>query len=139
MFRSFGNITVKETGEGIPNLVVAVFDTDQVQLDLDHVGAPTSEGGRADRIGSVLTDANGRFELTFEKADFQLSDQEERPDLMLVVFAPEDSRSANEPSPLAPQERVLHVSRVPRQDAGRTEAYAIRLLKAQLDRFEIPV
>ncbi len=119
MFKIFGNITVKETEEGIPNLVVAAFDTDQEQFDLDHLRAGTSEGALADRIGSVLTDANGHFELTFEKADFQLSDQEQRPDLMLVVFAPEDSRSANEPSPLTPQERVLHVSRVPRQDAGR--------------------
>ncbi|QEA39099.1 hypothetical protein FGL86_08455 [Pistricoccus aurantiacus] len=139
MFRIFGNIRVKETGEAIPGLVVVVFDVDPTQFDPNHlVVRDLPEGVRADRLGSVLTDAGGHFELTFEQADFQLSDQEERPDLMLVVFAPEDSRSANEPSPVTPQERVLHVSRVPRQDAGRTEAYAIRLLKAQLDRFEIP-
>jgi len=121
MFRIFGTATVKETGEGVPNLVVAAYDTDEAQLDLDRLRTTTVEGGWGDRIGSVLTDTGGRFELSFDKADFQQGDQEARPDLLVMVYAPEDSQSATEPSPLTPRERLLHVSRVPRQDAGRTK------------------
>jgi hypothetical protein len=103
MFRIFGTVTIKETGERVPNLVVAAFETDGPEFDLDRLAATTGKTW-ADRIGSVLTDTNGRFELEFETAEFQ-RDQEARPDLVILVLAPEDSRSVKEPSPLTPRER----------------------------------
>ncbi len=133
-FRIHGRVTVKESGEAVRDIVVAVFDADTAQPQPD-AEADAPEG--MDRLGSVLTDADGRFELVVEPADFRRGDQETRPDLVVTVYAPEDSRAPGDPSPLPPQQRILHVSRVPRADAGRTEAYAIRLLRPQLERFGI--
>ncbi len=96
MFRIFGTVTVKETGVGVPNLVVAAYDIDQAELDLDLLRSPTRQEIWGDRPGSVLTDKGGRFELTYDRADFQGGDQEARPDLLVLVIAPEDSTSATE-------------------------------------------
>ena len=90
-----------------------------------------------DRIGSKITDTNGYFEFKFEDDEFQSDDQEVRPDLILIVFAPEDSQSVELPIPLPPQQRILHYSSLPRQNAGKNEAYVIRLPQAILDKFEI--
>jgi hypothetical protein len=142
MNRVFGRVLVKETGTGIPDLVIALFDRDpDQQLALTHLDWATLTSawmdGLGDRIGSILTDVNGNFEFKFEDEAFQLGDQESRPDLLLIVFAPEDSQSAEQPVPLPPQQRILHFSNIPRQDAGRTEAYVIRLPQLLLDKFEI--
>jgi hypothetical protein len=56
---------------------------------------------------------------------------------VLVIFAPEDVQDLNHPYPLPPEERILYISSVPRDDAGAEEAYVIRLLQEQLERFHI--
>ena len=142
MNRVFGRVLVKETGVGIPDLVVALSDYDPgQQLTLTHLDWTALESawldGLGDRIGSVLTDTNGNFEFKFEDEAFQLGDQESRPDLLLIVVAPEDSQSADQPVPLPPQQRILHFSNIPRQDAGLTEAYLIRIPQSLLDKYDI--
>src|SRR5207249_3509965 len=87
------------------------------------------------RIGSVLTDQEGKFTLASEDLEFQ--GNESRPDLVILVFAPEDVQKLEEPYPLPPEKRVLYISSVPRVDAGAEEAFVIRLLQAQLDKFNI--
>ena len=136
MFEISGRITVKETGQASPNLVVAIFDADPAAISIAAVDTAVLESATIERIGSVLTDVQGRFQIKYEAQDFARADQEKRPDVMVAVFAPEDSR-AEDPRPLPPRERLLHLSLSPRQDAGRQEAFAIRLLQAQLDRFGI--
>lgn len=130
-----GLVLVRETGIGIPNLVVAAFDC---EAPLPTSGSRSIrsvlESGR--RIGSVLTDKDGRFTLRSEELEFQ--GNESRPDLSLVVFAPEDVLRVDEPYPDPVERRVLYVSAAPRVDAGADEAFVIRLLQAQLDRFRIP-
>ena len=140
MNKVLGKVLVKESGVGIPDLVVAVFDADPSTSATSPAGAVGGLLGAAsgDRIGSVLTDAEGRFELGFDLAAFAAGDPERRPDLVLAVFAPEDSRSDAAPTPLPPAERVLHVTVFARNNAGSTESFVIRLLTSQLLRAQIP-
>jgi hypothetical protein len=130
-----GYVLVKETNAAVPNLVVAAYDSDKpLELKGKHIiPAQVREFGR--RIGSVLTDQDGQFVLTSEDLEFQ--GNESRPDLALIVFAPEDILRLDEPYPLPPEERILYVSTIPRTEAGAEEAFIIRLLRAQLEKFHI--
>lgn len=143
MKRIIGRILVKETNAGIPNLVVAAFDS---ELDGSVKEGASRETFRIDstlvnrlgtRLGSVLTDERGNFVFGGKETD-EIS-CECRPDLVIVIFAPEDSIAPERPFPLPPEQRILHISRLPRTDVGPSEAYVIRLLQAQIDKFRIPV
>jgi hypothetical protein len=142
MRRIVGRVLVKETGVGVPNLVVAAFDarleakdTAAAQIKSDRPSVPTMDRVGA-RLGSVLTDQDGSFSMTSEELVFPGNDA--RPDLVLVVSAPEDTQGTSQPLPLGPEQLVLYMSRVPRVHAGSEEAYIIRLLQAQLDQFGLP-
>jgi hypothetical protein len=136
MKRISGLVLVKESGVGIPNLVVAVFDSDLTIEDIRKQEPSATLLRRAGkRISSVLTDAAGRFSLSTENLEFP--GNEARPDLLLMVLAPEDVQDMQRPYPLPVDERTLYMSTVPRIDAGAEEAYVIRLLQAQIDRFQL--
>jgi len=128
-----GLVLVRETGRGIPNLVVEVFDSDLSIEDIRREELPAAMMQRAvRRIGSVLTDGAGRF--VFSREDLEFTGNEARPDLLLRILAPEDVVDPAEPFP-TPAE--LYVSTRPRVDAGAEEAYVIRLPQRQLDRLGI--
>lgn len=136
MKRIGGLVLVRETGVGVPNLVVAVFDSDVTIADIRGQDMSAKIAQRlGKRISSVLTDASGRFSITAE--DLEFAGNESRPDLMLMVMAPEDVLDVRRPYPAPTEERILYLSTVPRLDAGAEEAYVIRLLQAQLDKFRI--
>jgi hypothetical protein len=133
-----GHVLVKETNLGIPDLIVAAYDSgrpiqESIRRGPDGKGPSLEDAGR--RIGSVLTEPDGRFVLTAEDLEFQGNEQ--RPNLLVVVFAPEDIQDLDTPYPLPPEERILYISAVPRNDAGAEEAFTIRLLQAQLDHFDL--
>jgi hypothetical protein len=140
-----GYVLVKETNQGIPGLVVAAYDSEKT---IDQIFVPDHGRDRGaqlppgtinhlgKRLGSVLTNDSGRFLLTSE--DLKFEGNEARPDLLLAVFAPEDVQGLNKPYPLPPEQRILYISNVPRDDAGSEESYVIRLLQSQLDQFRIP-
>ncbi|MBI5751725.1 MAG: hypothetical protein HZA59_06210 [Hydrogenophilales bacterium] len=138
--RVFGRVLVIETNVGVPNVQVVIYDVDPTcaQNFVSSLGIPQTGVATADRLGSVLTDAQGAFELTFDDEIFAARDPEGRPDLVLVVLAPEDSRSAKDPSTPPPDSRVLLVSHVPRVNAGRTEAYVLRIAAETLRKHHIP-
>lgn len=143
MNKVIGKVLVRETGQGVPNLVVVLFDRDPTTPSVPAAGSPpstspTTDASFGERIGSVLTGANGDFELTFDSSLFAAGDPEKRPDLLLGVFAPEDSRGLDQPTPLPPVQRLLLFSNVARQDAGQMEAYVLRVSREQLKRFGIP-
>src|SRR5688572_5969918 len=121
MHKVNGRVLVKETGEALPNLIVALFDHDSAAPSAAPGGSSISPGAPSDfgeRLGSVLTDANGAFHLEFDVHLFAAADPEKRPDLVLAVFAPEDSQGPGQPMPLSPPQRLLLFSNVPRQNAG---------------------
>jgi hypothetical protein len=133
-----GYVLVKETNSGVPNLVVTAYDCEKsieamIADRREKNGASLEKLGK--RIGSVLTDQDGKFTLESNELEFQ--GNESRPDLLILILAPEDIQDPESPFPLLPEQRVLYVSTVPRTDAGAEEAFFIRLLQKQLDRFHI--
>ncbi|UCF08544.1 MAG: hypothetical protein JSW28_02320 [Thermoplasmata archaeon] len=69
-FLIWGKIMVKETGQGIPNLMVRAFDRD---LIVD------------DALGSARTDRNGDFRITYDKKAFKEFGFGKRPDIYLTI------------------------------------------------------
>lgn len=135
-----GYVLVKETNSGVANLVVTAYDSEksirEIKTDYRNRNA-FSVAALGKRIGSVLTDRAGRFILNSEYLEFQ--GNESRPDLLIVIFAPEDIQQLEEPYPASPEDRILYISAVPRLEAGAEEAFVIRLLQAQIDKFQISV
>jgi hypothetical protein len=149
MFRIYGRVLVKETDWGVPNLVVAAFDEDAAApthgvenpvpfaLSVGAAAIPTGALDRlGDRLGSVLTDANGNFEIVFEDDAFlpeptKTGGRYPKPDLVLAVFSPEEPGANRFSAPA--EQRILCLSRFPRTDAGRIEAYVFRLPASLLE------
>jgi len=146
MKRIFGRVLVKETNLGVPDLVVAVFDVDPSGTPGGDPPADTGSTNGAvaivstlqNRLGSILTDASGAFDLPISEETPQHYGTDQTPDLVLAVLAPEDSVDAHNPFPRPFEERLLYLSRSPRAKAGPVEAYLIRITQAQLDAFDIP-
>lgn len=135
-----GKILHKESGNGIADLLVELFDLDNW---VDPEGAETTTIERensalarvlykaADRLGSVITNSSGSFVLEVTSKDFNLARKvEQKPDLLLLVLAPD------EPG-LDLNKRVLHFTRDIYFNAGSKEAYVIRLPTALLKEKEI--
>ncbi|HEY1338352.1 MAG TPA: hypothetical protein VGF59_12615, partial [Bryobacteraceae bacterium] len=122
-----GRVVLKDSGAGIPDLLVVIYDVDPLTKPEEQIpdsggGAPPPENlAGGDRIGSVLTGRDGSFALSYDDSELRVRDPKElRPDLVLQVHAPEE--------PDQPVDaRVLFVSRTVRQNAGKTEQYLIRL------------
>jgi len=136
-----GKVTLKETGVGIPDLLVVLFDIDpgvRNEENFSSTGSVTilrtqPPAAPGDRIGSVLTDSNGAFSLSYGDAEFRiLNPSEKRPDLQLMVLAPEDADTDQPPM-------VLYNSKLPRINSGKTESYLIRISIKQLTEAQIPI
>jgi hypothetical protein len=122
-----GKITVKETGKGIGDLLVVAFYLDQESLPKSALDPHTRNDAdelwhaiSGDRIGSVLTDENGWFELAYDDTAFKPRNRPGPSNLMLFVLASEEAGCGGRPT-------ILHVSYGTRQNAGRIETFAIRL------------
>lgn len=130
-----GKITLKETGAGIPDLLVVLYDLDPGVRSDESFGTagvapsatqPPASPVLGDRIGSVITNQDGSWSLTYEDAEYKtLNPTEKRPDIHLVVLAPEDADSEKPPV-------VLFSSKELRVNSGRNEFYVIRLTQEQL-------
>lgn len=129
-----GKVLLHETGVGVPNLVVTVYDVDSDTLPQEAIQSRQASlvnfWGRlqGDRLGSVLTDQDGTFVLEYEDKEVK----EERPDLLLFVTAPE-APGLDGCSPM------LHVSCGIRQNAGRIESYLVRLTAEELKKAGVPL
>ncbi len=129
-----GKVLLHETGVGIPNLVVTVYDVDSDTLPQEAIQSKQAslvslwERLQGDRLGSVLTDEGGGFVLEYEDKEFK----EERPDLLLFVTTPEGP-GLDGCSP------VVHVSCGIRQNAGRIESYLVRLTVEELNKAGVPL
>src|SRR6267142_1121950 len=86
-----GKIVIKETGVGLPDLLIVVHDLGSQKCPKevnDKASGQISDllqrlPGR--RIGSVLTDKNGRFALEYPDAEVDGTEQAKRPSLVLLV------------------------------------------------------
>jgi hypothetical protein len=131
-----GRITLKETGAGIPNLVVAIYDYDPGTKPEEYFSAPNRAAAASpmpqtlfpgDRLGSVISGDDGSFLLTYDDVEFRIANAtEKRPDLRLLVLGPEDADADGPPV-------VLFSSKLLRVNSGRTESYLIRLTYQTID------
>jgi hypothetical protein len=145
-----GKIIEKISSVGIPNLQVVLYDVDPNIPHQEVVGFLTAIPPNVDntnfwqklkgtRLGSTITDEDGAFELNFDDKDFQgPHNQDNRPDIVLFVLAPEDALDNSLMIPLPPHQRIVHYSYIPVTNSGRTESFIIRLSDKQLSKFEIP-
>ena len=142
MFKVQGKVTVKETGQGIPDLVVHVFDIDRQQPAIQTYLAALTTNRPAnpelgmdrqlpfDSLGSVFTMQDGGFLLEFDQEAFNVgANQELRPELFLIVTRPED----DDEGVTQLQQRMLYASQPIRFKAGRVESYHIRVRQAILE------
>jgi len=136
-----GKITHKETGIGIPDLLAVIYDVDpNTQPEESLPEQPITimvplpfVANFGDRLGSVLTDREGKFSLEYENTDFQIRNPEEkRPDIFLLVTVPEEVGQDA-------AAQILFFSPAIRQNAGRTETYLIRLTTEQLNVAGVPL
>jgi len=138
-----GKVVVKETGVGIPDVLVAIYDLDPGQRPEEEIsnhnlsihGGDTN--GTLPFLGDMLvrkaTNENGEWSFSYENAEFRVSNPDEkRPDLQLMVLGPEDADS-NEP-PV-----VLFNSKLLVRDAPLIVDYRIRIASDQLIKAGIPV
>lgn len=143
MNRISGKVVLKESGVGIPDLLVVIYDADTTEpVDIGSSAAaattpPSPTIPRptipCHRLGSTLTRRDGSFELAFDDAEFQIQTADKkRPSLLLNVIAPEDTGTD-------PDSRVLFASSSVRYNAGRTEQYLIRLTAEQMERAGVPL
>jgi|GEM_PF-1611554 len=170
MNRISGSIVRDDTKQGISDVIVVLYDVDisnpnqgnpesrfepssslvQQYLQLIYGGRDAEEDQEirqgqmaADRLGSVLTGSNGHFELEFDDEAFRVNDAEARPDLVLLVVAPdrqgalinEDSIYLSVGTP--EYMRIMHLSILPVRNAGRQEQVIIRIPPAVLRRFNV--
>jgi len=127
-----GKILLKETGVGIPDLLVAVYDTGSGEISHGDSISPDSDGLRdfnGESLGSVRTDESGTFEISFGEED---TGREDAPDYLLFVLAPEEPGEDF-------TSRILHISSPVRRNAGELESYLIRLSGVRLKELGIPM
>ncbi|MBK6686042.1 MAG: hypothetical protein IPG45_16330 [Deltaproteobacteria bacterium] len=121
----------RESGRGVANLQVALFDVDtsgEVSPNPALFSSMSATG--AQRLGSAITSANGGFALDFTKTAFAAGDPDGRPDVIFWVFAPEDTNVGGRGNTM--KERFLHMSPQPIAAAGEQESIVIRIPDAIL-------
>ena len=106
--------------------------------------APFNEAAQPQRLGSVLTGADGSFHLAYQDDLFRDDDGsaqqpvvDRRPDVILLVLAPDRPRKNGEGLTL--RERLIFHTRPIRFEAGRTESYIIRIDEERLAAFNVHV
>jgi len=149
-----GTLKVMETGEPIPGLVIAAYDVDPARNDQaetfpEGLGPSFWVDFPGQRLGSVATDAEGRFELLYQDDlffDAESDGNRPRPDLTLFVMAPEDVRQQHMLAGIADvpvgdwaAARILYWSREIRRSAGRVESFNIRLPRDVIEEYAIPL
>jgi len=93
-----------------------------------------------DRLGSVLTDAYGNFEIEFEDVAFNDVGKEKRPDILLTVIGP-DITEVVDGFGIGKTEliRLVHMAIYPSWNAGRQEAYFIKIPENLFEKAGLPV
>jgi hypothetical protein len=121
-----GQITARETGKGLPSLLVVAFDVDDPDAplpDVTHAGDDLWSKLPGRRLGSAVTDQAGAFELRYD-LEHRGGADDPRANLLLVVVAPEDRQDA------CPA--LLHLSCGIRKGAAPTEHFVIRVSEQRL-------
>lgn len=166
-----GKVVAETTGSGVADLVVVALDYDrfrQLEPPDDFADDPGAEHFRKlaerergvaaalaaaqgseeertqlQRLGSVITDRHGAFELEFDDDLFEdrtdggdeVTDR--RPDLVLLVLAADRAGETGGGQLL--HERLLHYTRPAQFASGRRESFVIRIPDSRLAEFGVRV
>ena len=140
----------KETNKPLPDVLVVLLDLDSfndpekpvILMSAPESGAAStgpditkllSNFSSYNRLFSGITDAEGKAAATVLPKDFNTGEEsEQKPDLLLLVLAPE------EPGLDLPK-RLLYLSNDFRVNAGSSEAYIVRLGTVLLKEKQIPI
>lgn len=102
-FTITGLVKEKESGLGVPRLLIRAYDKDLLFDDL---------------LGSTTTDEEGRFEISYSEEDFREL-FERQPDIYLTVYAP-------------PRRRLMDTAKEIRWNAGEREVFELEIDRATL-------
>jgi hypothetical protein len=139
-------VTIKlltDDGIGIPNLIAVLYDLDKATPNTPNTEANEDWGFwsqfHGDRLGSAITDRDGNAEFKFEDSEFQVTQSEKRPDLVVFILAPERYFQDVQGLPTAtpPAQQIVHRSEIARANAGRQEAYVIEISSERLAKFNL--
>jgi hypothetical protein len=126
MSKVFGRVLLRESNVGIPHLLATLYEATSVTTP-PIAGARTAHGqdeSRWNRLGSTITDGQGAFTIDYDY-DGQGRNGKQRPDLVLVVSAPEESNTPEGKQP-------ARISTCFRRNAASVESFAIRVDAARL-------
>ena len=105
-FKIYGKVKKAETGEEISGLTVEALDKDY-KYD--------------DRLGSVITDKDGNFEIRYEEKDFKDAYLDTQPDIYLRIKGPDG--------------KVIHTTEDKvRYRAGETEEFVVNISKDLIEK-----
>ena len=130
-----GRAILKESGAGIPDLLIVLYHASSAPSlapAAPFITVAASHPPAANRLGSVLTESDGSFTLDYDDSVFTSNASGTGLDLHLSVLAPDEVG-------ITPEAQVLYSATAPRLNAGRTESYLIRLTTAQLQKAGIPL
>jgi hypothetical protein len=131
-----GCVKVKETGDPMDGLVVAVFFGKMGVTS--PMNKPTSAGfWKADpqSLGSAITDLNGAFEVQINPDALEKVKGSQNIRMLLAVMAPATAQTAKATTSESLRARLLHWVELPKLRPGQTEACVVRVLEKQLDGF----
>ncbi len=133
MNRILGKVIVAETRAGIADLLVVAYGVVDASLPYDLVGEVCGDDLSSKmagvRVGSTVTDDDGRFELVYEPEALRTKKQTRPASLAIVVAAPADAHGGP---------RLIHVSRDVRRDVAQTESYLVRISSHDLGETDRP-
>ena len=99
-------------------------------LALEEDSELRGDAPSGDRLGSVLTDSEGKFELEFSDITFNDEGKEKRPDILLAVIGPDTSVVIEGHGFGLPEfERLVHIALFASWNAGRQESFFLRIPK----------
>lgn len=118
-----GKIIITESGLGIANLVVEIFDIDnQSNFSITDINF-LEKLSLQYRLGGGITSSDGSFRIPYPIPIVNNKSSKTRADLLLVVFSPEEP--GNEPV-------ILYKPSKMRMNAAKIENYLIRISKGEL-------
>ena len=127
-----GRVVVRPSSVGVPHLLVTLFDMNPCKghYEISEEGAQERDERRWWRLGSTVTDNRGAFDLAYG-GDGTYDDagksgyREPRPDLALVISAPEDSctPTTREDSYTSDRKQHARIATCIRRNASRVESF----------------
>ncbi|WP_237060291.1 hypothetical protein [Microbulbifer sediminum] len=147
-FEFSGRLIESETGRGIPDLQVVLYDLDSAQHNLSpYKNLSSGESAyvtsadfwqkiSGQRIGSLITNPRGFFKFSFAEDVFARADARTPADLLFLVFAPERSREDSVYSD-SPAQRLIHLSLDIRLDGGPVEQALIKIPREKLQKYGV--